>query len=148
MALKGGCRCQACRYVLDYPAIPVVYACHCLDCQTMSGAAFTLQALIRSERFLIDGEVVEWTHQNSQGKVTIQRFCTICKTRLYSTNEGRPGLTLVRAGTLDVSSEVIPAVHIWTKRKQPWIQLPVDAAAYDEGIEPARAATIFAPNFN
>lgn len=146
MALSGGCRCGACRYTLDYPAVPVTYACHCLNCQTMSGASFVLQAMVPASRLSTTGEVVEWAHPNAQGKLTTQRFCAVCKTRLYSVSEGRPGIALIRAGTLDNSAEILPAVHMWTKRKQSWVGLPTGAEAYDEGMPPERVKAIFAPN--
>lgn len=147
MALTGGCRCGACRYTLDYADIPVTYACHCLNCQTMSGGGFVLQALVPLSRFAISGDVIEWAHPNPQGKITTQRFCAVCKTRLYSTNEGRPDIALVRAGTIDNSSNVEPAVHMWAKRRLHWISLPADVEAYDEAIPPERVMAIFAPNF-
>jgi len=147
MALLGGCRCGACRYSLDYVALPVTYACHCLNCQKMSGGGFVLQVLVPLSRFSIAGEVIEWANPNPQGKVTAQRFCGVCKTRIYSTNDGRPGMAIVRAGTLDDSMEVTPAVHIWVKRKQSWIGLPAYAETYDEAMPPDRARAIFAPNF-
>jgi hypothetical protein len=147
MAISGGCRRSQCRYSLDYPSIPATYACHCLDCQTMSGVAFVIQALVPLSRFTIVGERIEWSHPNPQGNVTTQSFCDVCKTRLYSTNEGRPGLVLVRAGTFDDSLTAIPAVHMWIKRKQLWIGLPTDAEFYDESVPSDRGAAIFAPNF-
>jgi hypothetical protein len=147
MALLGGCRCGACRYTLDYPTAPASYACHCLDCQTMSGASFTLQAIVPLSRFDISGECIEWAHPNSRGDVTTQCFCAVCKTRLYSTNEGRPGTAIIRVGTLDDSSAVIPRLHLWAKRKQKWIGLPPDAEVYDEAIPADRAKVCFATNF-
>jgi len=113
----------------------------------MSGSGFVLQALVPLSRFSVAGEVIEWSNANPQGKVTTQRFCMVCKTRLYSTNEGRPGMVLVRAGTLDESMQITPAVHMWVKRKQSWIGLPAHAETYEEAIPPDRVRAIFAPNF-
>jgi hypothetical protein len=113
----------------------------------MSGASFVLQVLVPLSRFHINGETIEWTHPNSQGKVTAQRFCAACKTRIYSTNEGRPGFALVRAGTLDDSELIVPTVHMWAKRKQAWITLPAGHEAYAEAIPADRLSAIFAPNF-
>ncbi len=147
MAYSGGCRCGACRYQLNYDQLPVSYVCHCLDCQTMTGSAFSLHALVRADRFACEGELLAWDHANSQGKVTSQKFCAACKTRLYSTNEGRPGTVIVRMGTLDESQKILPAVHVWVKRKQNWIGLPAEAETYVEGIPPDRAKAIMRPNF-
>ncbi|HEV2594630.1 MAG TPA: GFA family protein [Sphingomicrobium sp.] len=148
MALAGGCRCGACRYELDYDSIPATYACHCLDCQKMTGSGFSEHAMIPADRFRIEGDVVQWDHPNSQRKVTSQRFCAVCKTRLYSSNEGRPGVVIVRMGTLDESTQIVPLVHLWVKRKQTWIGLPAGAETFEEGIPAERAKEIIAANFS
>lgn len=147
MTLAGSCRCGDCSYVLDRTDMPVTYACHCLDCQTMTGSAFSLQAVVPLSRLKIEGVTIDWAHENSRGAVTTQRFCRTCKTRIYSTNEGRAGVAILRAGTLDDSQSIVPVAHMWVKRKQPWIELPVGADRYEESIPGDRAMTLFAPNF-
>jgi hypothetical protein len=37
----GRCLCGATRYAISSPPL-LIYACHCTDCQTASGASFTL----------------------------------------------------------------------------------------------------------
>ncbi len=148
MSLSGGCRCGACRYDLDGNALPAVYACHCRDCQTMSGAAFTLQAPIPPARLSLTGAVAEWTNVSRNGYETIQRACARCMTRLYSVNAGRPGIALLRAGTLDRSDEVAPILHLWTDRKQPWITLAAEMEAYPRAAPEGRMETLFAGNFS
>jgi hypothetical protein len=53
---------------------------------------------------------------------------------------------LLRTGTLDDSGELIPDVHMWTRRRQRWVAIPTDAETYDEGMPPARMAALFAAN--
>ena len=43
---EGGCRCGAVRYKLALDTLPLTYACHCLDCQTWSGSAFSQQTFV------------------------------------------------------------------------------------------------------
>lgn len=43
-------------------------------------------------------------------------------------------------------SDVVPAVHMWTKRKPAWIGLPPDADVYDEAVPIDRLRAIFALN--
>lgn len=147
MEFAGGCRCGAARYALEADALPAVYACHCLDCQKMSGSAFALQAPIREERLRVAGDLAEWVNEDPSGRRRVQRFCAICKTRLFSTNSTRPGIAVLRAGTLDLSNTLVPAAHIWTKRKQPWIALPEGTPAFEENAPVDRFLTIFASNF-
>lgn len=146
MAFAGGCRCGACRYVLDFAVLPASYACHCLDCQTMTGSAVSLHAVVPLSRFAFDGALEGWARINGEGTRTTHHVCALCKTRIHSTNEGRPGLAIVRTGTLDDSGDVVPVVHMWTKSKQAWIGLPADAEAYAEAIPPDRLKAIFSLN--
>jgi len=41
-----------------------------------------------------------------------------CHARIYNTNSARPGIAMIRAGTLDASDQLDTPVHIWVKRKQ------------------------------
>jgi len=148
MPITGGCRCGACRYTLNYPAIPVIYACHCRDCQTATGGGFVLQAMMPAARLVLTGDGIERSAPNSRGGVTTQFYCAQCLTRLYSTNTARPGVALVRAGTLDASDTIVPAVHMWGSRRQPWIGLPPEAEVHAEAIPLERVMQIFAPNFS
>ncbi|WP_457832593.1 GFA family protein, partial [Staphylococcus aureus] len=53
--ISGGCRCGATRYTLAVDVIPPVYCCHCLDCQSWSGSAFSEQAVVRTDALSITG---------------------------------------------------------------------------------------------
>ena len=44
----GGCLCGDVRYRLAEDPL-VVYACHCSDCQTMTGSSFALSITVRSK---------------------------------------------------------------------------------------------------
>jgi hypothetical protein len=106
-----------------------------------------VQLPIAVHRLLIQGALTTWENQDSIGNMTNQRFCSLCKTRLYSTNTGRAGMALVRGGTLEESDQLTPALHIWTKRKQPWIQLADQALAFAEAAPLDVSRALFAPNF-
>ena len=72
-------------------------------------------------------------------------MCGVCHTRIYNSNSARPGLVVVRAGTLDRSDELDVVAHIWVKRKQPWLKLPEDVATWPEGAPPAEMRELLAP---
>ena len=130
--IEGGCRCGAVRYTLALDAPPRSYACHCRDCHTMSGSAFALQAPVPLGAIEVTGDLRSWANLSRSGASTAQFFCAACHTRLYSTNSGRPGMAIVRAGTLDESDALMPSLHIWTKRKQAWIGLPEGVPSFAE----------------
>lgn len=148
VSLKGGCSCGACRYVLDFSVLPVCYACYCLDCQTMTGSAFSLHAVVPMSRFEVTGVLQGWSPVDGVGARTTYHACAECKTRIYSTNEGRAGLAILRTGTFDDSRDVVPLVHMWAKRKQAWIGLPADAQVYDEAIPPELLQAFFSINLD
>ena len=62
----------------------------------------------------------------------MQRMCSACHARIYNTNSARPNVAVVRAGTLDRSSELRVVAHIWVKRKQPWLTLADGVLAWPE----------------
>jgi hypothetical protein len=115
--LLGGCRCGAVRYVLALDQLPRTYACHCLDCQTWSGSAFSQQTFAPEAALIVTGPLVIYEFITPSGKVSTQRMCGTCHTRIFNSNSARPGVVIVRAGTLDRSDELQTVAHIWVKRK-------------------------------
>lgn len=143
MSIEGGCRCGAVRYRLNVETMPPVYCCHCLTCQTWSGSAFTQQAVIAEEHIAVISGVPEiYTNVSASGTQSVQRLCGICHTRLWNTNAARPGLAVVRAGTLDASAELSPRAHIWTKRMQPWLVIGEGIPIWPENPPPAEFAAV------
>lgn len=133
LTLTGSCRCGATTYELRVVKAPPVYCCHCLDCQKWSGSAFAEQAAIPEAAITVNGPAAESSVLSRQGNPSVQRVCSVCHSRIYSTNPNRPGLALLRAGTLDTAASLEPELHIWTSRKQAWISLPDEILAYQEG---------------
>jgi hypothetical protein len=133
MPVAGGCRCGAVRYTLAVDAVPAAYACHCHECQTWSGSAFSEQILIAEDGIATTGPVVRYDREGTGGRISQQRVCGVCHTRIFNTNTIRPGVAVVRAGTLDDSHLVDVVAHIWTRRKQPWLTLPDSVPNWPEG---------------
>ncbi len=142
MTFEGGCRCGACRYTLAIETAPPVYCCHCRDCQTWSGSAFSQQAVAPAAALSATGPIVEYSFQNRSGATSTQHICGTCHARLWNTNSARPGIALLRAGTLDISDTLTPRVHIWVKRKQPWLSIADDIPTFEENAPPAEFVAI------
>ena len=140
-AIEGGCRCGAIRYRVKLDKLPSVYACHCQDCQTWSGSAFSLQFIVPEEALEVTGTPHLYERVSDDGtRVSRQRGCAQCLTRVYNANTRRPGLVVVRAGTLDRSDELSIVAHIWTKRKLKGIDIPPAVPSWPEGAPPAEFA--------
>ena len=136
--VEGGCRCGRVRYHVAAQTLPKVYACHCRDCQTWSGSAFSLQFIAPENDFKIDGEPALFEITSADGaRTSRQRACPTCFTRIYNTNTARPKQKNKRAGTRDRSDELKIVAHIWTKRKLSGIDIPPSVPSWAEGAPPA-----------
>jgi hypothetical protein len=136
--IEGRCRCGRVRYRVALTRLPRVYACHCRDCQTWSGSAFSTQFILPEDQIEVTGEPALFERTAPEGNRTSrQRGCPVCFTRIYNTNTRRPGLAVVRAGTLDRSDELSIVAHMWTKRKLEGIEIPAGLPAWDEAPPPA-----------
>jgi len=135
--IQGGCRCGAVRYELALDALPSTYACHCLDCQTWSGSAFSQQTFLPEAALSVSGPVVVYEFTTPSGRTSTQRMCGVCHARIYNTNSARPNVAVVRAGTLDRSNELRVVAHIWVKRKQPWLTLEDGVPTWPEAAPAA-----------
>jgi hypothetical protein len=143
--VQGGCRCGAVRYKLALDALPRTYACHCRDCQTWSGSAFSQQTFLPAASLSVTGPLAVYELTNPSGRTSVQRMCAVCHTRVYNSNSARPGVVVVRAGTLDRSDELEVVAHIWVKRKQPWLKLPAEVPAWSEAAPVAELLRALAP---
>ena len=71
------------------------------------------------------------TLKGGSGKDHEVFFCDQCGTYVWSRYHGAPGDYLfVRAGTLDKPEAVRPDVHIFTRSKLPWLDLPEAVPAF------------------
>lgn len=131
MTIAGQCRCGAVRYELALEAPPKTYACHCHECQRWSGSAFSLQALVPENVLTIEGPITLY-EKTTEDRTSTQRLCAVCHTRIYNSNTRRPGLAVLRAGTLDRSEEVDCVAHIFIDCRQRWFALPEGVANWPE----------------
>lgn len=129
--LEGGCQCGGVRYRLEC-APGRLTACHCLDCQRQSGSAFGLSLDVPPDGLrLLSGEVQTFVVICDSGRSKECAFCGACGTRIY--HRGEWGIS-VKAGTLDDTSNLRPEAHYWTKRRQPWVQIPEGVPSFtDDG---------------
>jgi hypothetical protein len=130
MNLKGGCACGTIRYELTASPL-IVHACHCRDCQRITGSAFVINLWIERNFVKAGPGVKSFRLAGGSGKDHEVFFCESCGTYLWSRYQGAPGDALfVRAGTLDRPDAVTPDVHIFTRSKLPWLPLPDGVPAF------------------
>ncbi len=132
--LAGGCACGSVRYRLAADPL-IVHACHCRDCQRITGSAFVINLWIEKPFVELIGATAPKSSRlaGGTGQAHDVFFCERCGTYVWSDYHGAPNdAYFVRAGTLDEPQAVAPDVHIFTRSKLPWLELPKDAKAFRE----------------
>lgn len=131
MLLEGRCACGAVRYKLTNTPL-IVHACHCRDCQRLSGSAFATNIWIES-KFVeaVPAALGSFRFAGGSGQPHDVFFCECCATAVWSRYHPVPWALFVRAGTLDDPDAVRPDLHIFTRSKVPWLALPASARSFD-----------------
>ena len=130
---EGRCSCGEVRYRLTSRPM-FVHACHCTECQRLSGGAFAVNALIEADRVeLLAGEPGPVAVTGTSGRPQRIFRCPHCRVAVWSHYPGAGArICFVRVGTLDQSSRLAPDVHIYVSNKLPLIDLPKDVPAVAE----------------
>ena len=123
--VTGGCQCGAVRYTLKAPPI-AFYLCHCTECQKQSSSAFGESLSVRPEDIEISGPTKRYDRPANNGSIQGE-FCSVCATRIV---HRRHNMCNIKAGTLDDTRWLIPAGHIWTSSKQPFVHIGVHEISY------------------
>src|SRR3546814_10909263 len=79
--LTGGCVCGAVRYVLEEGFRFRPYACHCTDCQSRTGSAFSEHMFFARADLSIEGELDAGVMTQPSGAVSSIWGCAECKAR-------------------------------------------------------------------
>jgi len=128
--LNGRCACGNIRYTLTNSPL-IVHACYCRDCQRFTGSAFVINLWIETKFVEVRGVPKSCELKGGSRQAHEVFFCERCGVYLWSRYQGARGdFRFVRGGTLDHPEAVRPDVHIFTRSKLPWLQLPPDAPAF------------------
>ena len=132
---EGGCSCGAIRYRLASDPL-FVHCCHCLNCQRQTGGAFVINLLIERDRVeLLGGEPEAVPVPRDDGSQQVVSRCPSCRVAVFSTYNS-PVVLFVRGGTLDEPRDVTPDVHIYTRSKVGWLELPEATPAFEAFYDP------------
>ena len=97
-----------------------VRACHCTDCQKMSGAPLRAIAVAPANRTKIKGQPKEYIKIGDSGNKRIQAFCPDCGTQLFATDMNKT-LYNLRTGFLEQKNELKPKTHVFTHSSMTWV---------------------------
>ncbi|RAO74660.1 GFA family protein [Dyella jiangningensis] len=105
--------------------------CHCLACQQRTGSAFAALASFAAP-FRVTGTATEYLRTGDQGARFRFRFCPICGTTLFHTEEGEEGHVSVAVGAFADPAFPGPTVSVYDCRRHPWVILPPGTTAFDK----------------
>jgi hypothetical protein len=122
MKIDGGCHCGNIRFAAEVDPADVV-ACHCTDCQTLSGAAFRAVVPTRPGSFvLLSGTPKVYVKRAASGNRRQQTFCPECGSPVYSAPaDGATDVVVLRVGTIHQRDQLVPREQYWFRSSQPWL---------------------------
>jgi hypothetical protein len=130
--IRGSCYCGTIKYEI-HGRLLMFANCHCPDCRKFTGSAFSSVLVTESDGFKItSGEENLIPYQSSPGKHRC--FCKTCGCHIFARAEHRPGMVIVRAGSLDDDPKMRPQCHIWVNHKAPWHDICDSIQQYPEGL--------------
>ena len=135
--LKGRCICGQVKYhITEKPLF--TQACHCKDCKVLTGSSYVVNSSVLENTLIVEGEVSSTELKAGSGASYKTYFCTKCGTYVYADYDSAVGRLTVRTKTLDNSEKFPPQVHIFTKDKDPWLNLSEDVICFQEMYDPKK----------
>lgn len=120
MRIDGACHCGKLSYEAEIEP-EKVGVCHCTDCQTLTGSAFSLFVPVAKEAFRLRGTPKIYVKTAESGSRRAQAFCPDCGTRLYASAEVDPQVFNLRIGTVRQRSALAPKTQLWCRSALPWV---------------------------
>jgi hypothetical protein len=102
-------------------ADPVFTAvCHCKNCQKQAGTFSSVVVAVPAAAFSTTGPIRTFEDTGDSGQPVHRRFCPECGSPIISEVDVMPGLTLIKAGTLDDTKWVKPTMEVYCSSAQAW----------------------------
>jgi hypothetical protein len=105
--------------------------CHCLACQRRTGSVFAALAGFAAP-FKVFGTATEYVRVGDQGARFRFRFCPVCGTNVFHTEEGQNGFVSVAVGAFADPTFPAPQDSVYDSRRHPWVKLPPGTTAFDK----------------
>ena len=109
---------------------PQVGLCHCLACQQRTGSVFAALARF-SAPYKVTGKATEFVRTGDQGAKFKFRFCPVCGSTVFHTEEGHDDSVAVAVGTFADPEFPVPRVSIYQSRRHSWVELPEGTTSFD-----------------
>lgn len=108
-----------------------VGVCHCLACQQRTGSVFAALAGF-SAPFRVSGKATEYVRAGDQGAKFRFRFCPVCGSTVFHTEEGVEGGVSVAVGAFADPGFPPPQVSVYDSRRHSWVGLPAGVERFEK----------------
>jgi hypothetical protein len=125
----AACCCGQLRIRVEGPPRQVGI-CHCFACQRRTGSVFAALASFAAP-FEVSGEATEYLRVGDEGSRFRFRFCPVCGTTVYHTEEGREDSVGVAVGAFADQDFPAPGVSIYDCRRHAWVELPPGTTPFE-----------------
>jgi hypothetical protein len=109
-----------------------VGVCHCLACQRRTGSVFAALASFAAP-YRVTGEATEYVRVGDQGARFRFRFCPVCGTTLFHTEDGyEDSRVSVAVGAFADPGFPPPRASVYDSRRHSWVQLPPGVRTFEK----------------
>jgi hypothetical protein len=108
-----------------------VGVCHCQACQRRTGSVFAALAAFAAP-YQVTGTASEYVRTGDQGAQFRFRFCPVCGSSVFHTEEGREGSVGVAVGAFGDPSFPAPTDSVYSCRRHAWVQLPAGTTCFEK----------------
>ena len=130
MTMTGQCLCGAVSYKIEGD-MQMCGVCHCKNCQRQAGSSYSVLFAVGDDQIEITGDLTTYDDHSDTGNVVHRHFCGTCGSPAKTSLPTQPGVTFIKAGTLDDTSVLKPSIHFWTGSKQGWVTINADVPQMD-----------------
>jgi hypothetical protein len=108
-----------------------VDVCHCLACQRRTGSVFAALASFAAPHKVF-GEATVYVRAGDHGARFKFRFCPVCGTNLFHTEEGVETFVSEGVGAFADPTFPPPQGSVYDCRRHHWVQLPPNVIVFDK----------------
>ena len=113
--------------------LPVVVACHCVDCQRRTGSPFGVSAFFQIAGVRITGQSREYARDAASGGKFRSYFCPICGSSVYCKTDTHPAMIGVAVGAIADPNFPGPVRSVWEQSQHDWVQIHSAAQHFPRG---------------
>jgi hypothetical protein len=108
-----------------------VGVCHCLACQRRTGSVFAALAAF-APPYKVSGRATEYVRTGDAGAKFRFRFCPVCGTSVFHTEEGYEDRSVsVAVGAFADPGFPPPEDSVYDCRRHSWVRLPAGVRAHE-----------------